>query len=353
MSECNPDGIVTDYLGDTAANAIAVYIQIFVVALSWWIVPIAKTLICSSKENEQPLLNKIAWQCILATVPGATGLYAIRFSDSYDDRIQLFFEGVHLRPSEPSKKAKVSTFTVIWNLCVAPITIYPSFSLLLRWASCTPDQRDVLTGQFSYYPTLPGALIRIWIIFDGRLLHRSKNWSIGICAIGLLITAIVVTTATMHVASGNIKSFTFFPIIAFVLTCIPIYDGCWFMFACFYAFMARNIALTYGLGSKTPMLPQHLDNNGFKVVILIIGVICACFACWGVYFMPGGMKADRKARKHTNYDGSNFRVLGVKQDMERRTAEENALFNSIHLAETSTESSGTPKKEPVITVEEV
>ena len=267
-------------------------ITILLVAFVWWVWPIIKNAL-----HPRKIPYAISWAAVRACLPGAAGYFALRTAKTHSQRYNLYYNGTL---SLEDKEDKIGWFPLISNFALDLGSLMPAILLIKKRADCD-FQKNGLAPSFWYYPTVPTALIGLWITLDATVLKlKNYRWSffflylsvIGV-ALGIFIPSLMGSHTPVNKAG--------LPVLAYIAMTNPwAIQGSskfqtlgWCVIGAVYAVAARTGGVAYSAFTTSKVtrsneLPLDLGGNkGFGAFYLGFGIVCSLFAIWGLR-MEGG-----------------------------------------------------------------
>jgi hypothetical protein len=304
--------LVTDpSCSESGPSMVAFLWTILMIAIQWWAWPI----VLHMSKGPRSILKAISWSCSTSTQPGAAGYFAIQASRTHEERLVLFFNGMPIHGAKENE-TKMSWKTIFFYLGCKIASMVPFvLGLANRFIFCgKSDKGDEVSQsiaslalQIWYFPSIPGAIIGIWLVLDVKVFRLTRTWSVTICYLLLFLGGVLLFAACFvaNKRAGNKTSAT--PL----LPSLAYFAMCWWsgargksgsFVAAIYSILARNLPIAlvaFGL-SYYPFPWPALEHPAFGAWFMIMGVVCAGLGWYG-FAMKGGPVELLKERKSQRY----------------------------------------------------
>lgn len=204
-------------------------------------------------------------------------------------------------------------YMILFYLCCKLGSMIPFLlGLLNHFLICGSDDTGsessrtnaALAIQLWYFPSIPGAIIGLWLFLDVKIFRLSRRWSWMICLCCLGLGAVLLFAACYAATKHSGNDFEVATLLPFGLYVFMCYSGGatgkWKSFwPCVYSIFARNLPIaSIAFGWTYTELPwTELQTASFGVCFLLVGAVCAWFA-WYAFAMDGGPIELLKEREH-------------------------------------------------------
>ncbi|PSN59067.1 hypothetical protein BS50DRAFT_580242 [Corynespora cassiicola Philippines] len=307
MAEIRQSNDCDPALGDSSSGYVPFYVNIASVAIFWWAAPIIFNL-----KKPFCIPKAIVWSTIRACQPGLVAVVAIRSSLNHNERINYYYNG---SPVHGASEHGIGWGGTLFHLIFDALTIYPAASLWSDRKLCDDTTWQSIAPSYWFYPTVPSALMGIYIIFTSNFILLGKKATemsmyivVIAVGIGLFLYPILISDDT----TKALKIFPSFVAYMFMTQCLALrpsssrkhdkyvtfHYGFW---AGLYSTFARALPIfvSIWIDGLYKLPPWAQGNRIFALVYLSVGILCAFIHCCGL-FMKGNPKEHYNKRKEEN-----------------------------------------------------
>jgi hypothetical protein len=258
---------------------------IIAINVSWWLADIPLLW----KHGFRQYLDSVTWQCLRLYMPSLAALYALTLAQTPHEQAFIYYTGPFYDALNRDRPAASRGLTIIQLAKALVLDLFSIISTILTVASAIQVPADADTSGINSsiwaYPSLPVAIIGLWILFCSRLTW-SRAWTIWL---GLLVIIIVGVALALPLAllSPGAKEGGFWiaAVVGYGFMALPFT----FMNNAPVVLICTALGLVFrvggiGLGalSELAYFPFcQLKGQPFAITYITVGAIGAALAIWG------------------------------------------------------------------------
>lgn len=275
--------------------------QISSILVVWWLFPLLDCIYNRYRGRTPKFFNSVLWSCTQSCIPGSAAYFAIMTEDDHERRLITFFKGMPLHSG--TDETKMPLLIAFLRLCEHLYTVVPIIGVLSSNPTACSGKATVITWLF---PTLPSAVIGIWMVVDCKLeLSNTRKGSITGCTIlVLLVTGAL--AASIHLTKTKYDTYeNWYPVPIFLMMCIPwsfisrLWKVCAY-FLCVFVGTARTFGILYHSSYSGPGGVQFpfpaLQKEGYGWVYAMLGGLLPVSLGIRAFFLENGPIKVRKDR---------------------------------------------------------
>ncbi|WAO92172.1 Hypothetical protein NCS54_00966700 [Fusarium falciforme] len=290
---------------DSALEWAMIIITIIAINVTWWLLelPLLWT------HGAQMYLNSVMWQCFRTYMPCCAAIYALSYARTTQEEPYIYYIGPFYdvlnasnqdqtpsqsqshdmtargdnepesREVQPPATRGLSKFQLIKSILIDSLSIVAT-GLTVNTAVHLPVGNTSGVAVSTWvYPSLPVAVIGLWLLVCGTWIRWSRRWTIWLgMLVVIAVGAALITPVAVLSPAGKKNKIWGAAIIAYVLVGLPLLAS---RSSALTAFPIVAIGLAGRVGgvgvgaiSKAAYFPYcQLQHKAFGVIYLAVGVL--------------------------------------------------------------------------------
>ncbi|UPK93006.1 hypothetical protein LCI18_003941 [Fusarium solani-melongenae] len=304
-SDSTDSDLANSHCTDLALEWAMIIITIIAINVTWWLLelPLLWT------HGAQMYLNSVMWQCFRTYMPCCAAIYALSYARTTQEEPYIYYIGPFYdvlnssnqdqspsqsqshsmtlrgenepesREVQPPATRGLSKFQLIKSILIDSLSIVAT-GLTINTAVHLPvDSTSGVAVSTWVYPSLPVAVIGLWLLVCGTWIRWSRRWTIWIgMLVVIAVGAALITPVAVLSPAGKKNKIWVAAIIAYALVGLPFLAS---RSSAFTAFPVVAIGLAGRVGgvgvgaiSKAAYFPYcQLQHKAFGVIYLAVGVL--------------------------------------------------------------------------------
>ncbi|KAI8675866.1 hypothetical protein NCS57_00489300 [Fusarium keratoplasticum] len=308
-SDSTDSDLANSHCTDSALEWAMIIITIIAINVTWWLLelPLLWT------HGAQMYLNSVMWQCFRSYMPCCAAMYALSYARTTQEEPYIYYIGPFYdvlnasnqdqspspsqsqsqshdmtgrgenepgsREVQPPTTRGLSRFQLIKSILIDSLSIVAT-GLTVNTAVHLPvGNTSGVTVSTWVYPSLPVAVIGLWLLVCGTWIRWSRRWTIWLgMLVVIAVGAALITPVAVLSPAGKKNKIWGAAIFAYVLVGLPLLAS---RSSALTAFPAVAIGLAGRVGgvgvgaiSKAAYFPYcQLQHKAFGVIYLAVGVL--------------------------------------------------------------------------------